>query len=304
MQWDISGLAYGSYDVRAVATLTSGDVDSTPSRITLTNDTVNVVFEEWLDTSTGAGIQRRLIYMNETSTVMLYDGTVITIPPGIISGTDSVWIRVSAFNGAPPSSPAPADGLLIQTGSGGSYHRIEFENGTTQFERTVILTFPYSEQGITSETDLAIYYYDIPTSSWMKLDSCVVNANQNYVTAYVTHFTDFAVFAGVASNNLTNVYVYPNPFVPYDNDANNGQPFVRGIDGTGIIFKNVTTNVDIDIYTIAGRKVSAIRAINTGGKVQWDARNDDGQEVASGAYFAIVRSPSGERAVVKFVVIR
>jgi len=92
--------------------------------------------------------------------------------------------------------------------------------------------------------------------------------------------------------------------VPDDNYANDGQAFVLGIDGTAIIFKNVTTNVDIDIYTIAGRKVSAIRAINTGGKVQWDARNDDGQEVASGAYFAIVRSPSGERAVVKFVVIR
>jgi hypothetical protein len=305
MQWNITNLPYGTYDVRAVATRDDGNVDSTPSKITLTNDTVNVVVEEWIDTATGAVIQRRLLLMSETSTVMLFDGTMVVVPAGAVAGVDSVWIRTTAFAGAPSQAPAPADGMLVQTGGGGSYHRIEFENGATQFGRSITLTLPYSDQGLTaSETDLAAYYYDLPTASWMKLEQSVVNAAQNYVEVAVTHFTDFAVFAGVAAANLSNIYLYPNPFVPYDGDPNTGQPFVRGLDGTGIIFKNLTTHVDIDVYSVAGRKVATIRARNTGGKLQWDARNDDGREVASGTYFAIVRTPGGERAVVKFVVIR
>ena len=55
---------------------------------------------------------------------------------------------------------------------------------------------------------------------------------------------------------------------------------------------------------IQGKLVSEKYVRSTGGTVQWDVENDNGDNVASGVYLVILRSDNGERVVRKLMVIR
>ena len=91
---------------------------------------------------------------------------------------------------------------------------------------------------------------------------------------------------------LDNVVVYPNPFIPS-----------QSINGY-ITFKNLTENVTIQIYDMAGHHIRAIET-QQGGDVEarWDARNKKDEEVASGTYVFVIQSDSA-RYVGKVVIMR
>ena len=96
--------------------------------------------------------------------------------------------------------------------------------------------------------------------------------------------------------SLINVRVYPNPFKPYDGKADTGDY------GTGIIFDNLTEDCTLKIFNLAGELV---RELNGTGKVQWDAKNSSGKEVASGVYIYLITDKAGNKpAKGKFTIIR
>ncbi|RMH57425.1 MAG: T9SS C-terminal target domain-containing protein, partial [Candidatus Hydrogenedentota bacterium] len=301
--WDLTGFADGLYEVRATATLNNGTIDSTPEVIAVMIDSASPVIREYDDTTTGDHIRRQIVIDAEYDTVLVYDGTELRFPAGVLSPTDSTWVRMEILTTPPPEAPG-AGAFLVSPGAG-SYRRFTLENGQTNFSGEVTIVIPYDESTLTvPESTLAIYYYDEAAGAWIKIDNSVVNEVENYVSARVTHFTLYAVFGAAAAANLSNVIIYPNPFRPNDGNAQTGRAFVPGDNSTGLIFGNVTSTVDIEIFNMAGRRISAIHATNTGGNVQWDVKNDDGRDVASGVYFAIIRSPNGDRVVKKFMVIR
>ena len=86
--------------------------------------------------------------------------------------------------------------------------------------------------------------------------------------------------------------IAPNPFRPSDGNASTGSPYQRGVAGT-------------EIYAVSGRKVTAFSTTNSGGSIQWDGRNDEFREVASGYYLYVVTDQAtGARVTGKLAVIR
>jgi hypothetical protein len=80
---------------------------------------------------------------------------------------------------------------------------------------------------------------------------------------------------------LEDVFAVPNPFR----------------DKTHFVFKahmGIPLDLKIDIYTIAGRKIKSIENSGTGAgifwQIEWDGRDDDGDEIANGVYFFKVKA--------------
>jgi hypothetical protein len=303
--WNTDLLAEDTYVLRATGVMRSGETDPSPTINRVVIDRRDSWIQEWNDTATGQHVRRYRYFNDINDTSMMMEGTMLNLPTSSFLGLSTVWARMTVFRAAPPEAPAPPAGSGMVEPGAGYYRRFEREDGRTQFDDWVWLSIPYSEEGLTgTEDDLAIFRYDPALRIWIREGDQYVDKVRNLVWARVNHFTDFAVFGVAASSGLSNVLIYPNPFIPYDGDLQTGTPFVRGDATTGIIFRNVTSTVDIEIYTVAGRRISTIHATNTGGNVQWDARTDDNREVASGVYIAVLRAPNGERVSKKFMVIR
>jgi hypothetical protein len=97
--------------------------------------------------------------------------------------------------------------------------------------------------------------------------------------------------------DLTQVIVFPNPYRPGSGGA---------YDAQNLTFRNLTQKVKIRIFNIAAELVKTIDYDGQNGQLTWDARNDDGQKVASGVYIYIVGNPdnASQKAKGKFAVIK
>jgi len=89
------------------------------------------------------------------------------------------------------------------------------------------------------------------------------------------------------NSNVSNVVVYPNPYIPNDNDLLNGTP------ASGISFGNLPADAQIEIYTISGEKVFS-QTINTS-PYKWKVKNNSGSDVASGVYLYLIKSVTGKK---------
>ncbi len=90
--------------------------------------------------------------------------------------------------------------------------------------------------------------------------------------------------------------VYPNPFMPNDQDANTGSW------NTGVTFLNVAEETAVRIYTLAGELVRDSGPTDDAEWV-WDGCNAAGTRVASGMYI-YVATYGQEQKIGKIVVIR
>ncbi|GIX05738.1 MAG: hypothetical protein KatS3mg115_0141 [Candidatus Poribacteria bacterium] len=86
---------------------------------------------------------------------------------------------------------------------------------------------------------------------------------------------------------LDQVVVYPNPFRIQQ-------------DGV-VIFRNLTREARIEIFTLDGRRVKRILP-NGSGSATWDGRNENGDPVASGLYLFLIVAPTDRRTGQLFVV--
>lgn len=302
--WDISALPDGDYQVRAV------DADAPePDDAARASEILPIriggpvaLIEESADAR--SFMRRQIFSFAAADTAELADGTMLVVPASALVAGESVAIRIIVFAAASLDAPPPSGVPLAEPGRP-LYRRFLREDGRSLFADTIEIAIPYDRSALTvPEGSLAIHHYDPLARRWIREPSSRVDTPMQLVRARLNHFTDFAVFGAQAAGSLSNVIVYPNPFVPYDNDDANGRPYVAGDMATGIIFANVTAGVDISIYTIAGRLAATIHASNTGGNIQWDARGDDRRELASGVYIAVIRSRSGETATRKIMIVR
>ncbi len=104
------------------------------------------------------------------------------------------------------------------------------------------------------------------------------------------------VSTGGVADSTSQTYAAPNPFSPSEEKAL-------------IVFSLAKeTQVDIDIYDFASRKVRVLTNGQTflGGRDHrepWDGRDDGGQSVANGVYFYRITLDSGQQAFGKVVVL-
>jgi len=135
-------------------------------------------------------------------------------------------------------------------------------------------------------SDLRVYYLNEKWNFWQRIKDGknYTDTDKKAVVAEVKHLSVFRLAAsGNAASDLSNVVVFPNPFKPY---AGKGE---TGSYGTGIIFTNLTPTSEIIIYNLAAEvvrkvKLQGITDDEREGKWKWDAKNDDGETVASGVY--------------------
>jgi hypothetical protein len=111
------------------------------------------------------------------------------------------------------------------------------------------------------------------------------------------------ITTGPPTSNLEQVYVVPNPYqgsAPWDFP---GETYVE--------FRNLPTQAEIKIYTVAGDLVAIVQHNDpTSGSAPWNLRNQNGQDVVSGIYMYKVTAPStstnpnGFQFSYHFVVVR
>lgn len=98
--------------------------------------------------------------------------------------------------------------------------------------------------------------------------------------------------------NLNKIRVVPNPYIVHSN-FNETQYKKR------IRFTRLPEKCTITIFTVTGEKVRELNHDHaTNGNMWWDLRSYNNQEVAPGLYIYVVKTPTGEKKVDKFAVVR
>ena len=108
----------------------------------------------------------------------------------------------------------------------------------------------------------------------------------------------FAGQAGVlaaSAADLSDAYVYPNPFKP-----NSPGSFQAAF----ITFAHLPAVATIKVFAITGKLVAELHKNDGTDFYRWDAKNSDGQKLASGVYIYYMTAPNGGKAKGKFGVIR
>jgi len=321
--WNVSGLANGQYCLRAVAYDNNNLSDPEPEFITVYIDDVNADIVEdgnpEVDPNKPHRKEEKIdeSVKNDEQEVLVADGTGAIIPTGaakndrlIISeikepeasaGLSYLSVGLSYLSDKLPhieTSLEPA----------GVYREFEFTSGAKKFSEDITIMLPYKDEnddGIVDDKNipvdkLKIYYYDETKDKWKEVENPSPGDKNNIktrntkssgskvITAKVNHFTLFGLFANVPRNNLDNVIVYPNPFVPSD-----GHEYIR--------FDNLTEKTKINIFTLSGKLVKSMES--TESFCDWFADNDDGQKVSSGVYFYLIVG-NGSNTKGKLAIVR
>lgn len=94
-------------------------------------------------------------------------------------------------------------------------------------------------------------------------------------------------------STLEKVLVYPNPFRSALSDHAN----------IGITIGNVPANTNLKIYTFSGELVRQLKDDDSDGIINWNAKNENGESVASGVYFGLLEA-DGSRKTAKIAIQR
>ncbi len=145
-----------------------------------------------------------------------------------------------------------------------------------------------------SKIDLTSYYNTVSGYQYGSLEYPLTGlADGNYtikLKAWDTYnnFSEVSVTFNVKSDqalSVNNVFNYPNPMT----------------DATAFTFQHnfdLPLSAEIDIYTVAGRKIRVLKRTNIMDKfvsIEWDGKDDDGDYIANGTYIykLIVKTDDG-----------
>jgi len=294
-------LASGDYDLRAVAYDRNGVPDSAPPAVRVAVDPVAPDIRESL-TVEGKIQKEQTVSNSVTSTIETAgagaaDPAVrVSLPPGAVTAATAT---LSVIANPTITTAAPRGQSFV-----GSAIKIDLSNGQTALNGTAAITLTYPEN-VRFPSLLQIFYLNEATGQWSRDFATTVDTASRTVTGLTPHFSTFALMLGTAfASDLNSVQVYPVPFKSNGPNPDEGRPFTTGDANSGIIFANLAAGADIEIYTLSGRLVSSIGNPSIAGTVRWDVRNQDGRDVASGAYFAVIKAPGHKAVVKKLVVIR
>ena len=175
---------------------------------------------------------------------------------------------------------------------------------------------------------LKLFYYDELSNSWEMIPSSIgYDKLGGALTGRVNNAGYYAISSLKATNtydNFSAVRVYPNPFVPGDNDINTGN--YKG----GVIIDKLPDNIkSINIYNISGEKISKINnginfySINDlnqindvygvnfsansseyGAVAIWNCKNSHNNIVSSGIYIVVIEDTSGDKCIKKLAIIK
>ncbi|TPW21422.1 MAG: hypothetical protein FD126_709, partial [Elusimicrobia bacterium] len=309
IHWDVDSLAAGSYDLRAVATDSSEVEDDAPAVVTVVVDPFDY---DSVESYRADGTVSRSDRVDNavTNTVRIFDDQTayvakVVLPPASLSGARAT-LSVVQNPANTPAAPAAASGI-------GAALEITLDSGQTSLSngQTAAVSFEYPDangDGVVDGTGvradrLKMFTYDAVAGKWVREFATSLNASSRTITGRTPHFSFFALFAPAAAG-LSDFRIYPSPYKPGGGNADEGRPFSAGDPNSGIVFDNLPADVDVEVFAVTGQRVTRFSQRGGTGRVQWDVRNEDGRDVASGVYVAVVSSPGQSAVVGKFAVIR
>ncbi len=310
IQWDADAhrVLYGAglYDLRALAMNIAGSSDTAPSSVRIELIVPGQAFDISESVGTGADIGKVVkeqVVNNAVANTVTCAGSSandpsvkITLPAGALTNSTET---VTAISNPTIATAAPAGFTFV-----GSALRITLGSGQENLavSATLALSYPVG----TSPSNLEIQSLNEATGVWSAIGAATTDATNRTVSAATPHFSVFAIIAGAggAQANLSRIRVYPVPYKPNGANPNEGKPYRAGDTTSGIIFDQLPAAVKIKIYTLSGRKVAEIETNAGTGAIQWDVRNADNRDVASGGYFAVISSPGSKSVVKKLAIIR
>lgn len=297
---DANSLPPGFYDLRAVAYDRSGVADPAPPAVRLEVVMSGADIDE--NDDNGRVRKNQTINNGVTSTVDTAGGDAsapvvrVLIPAGAVTASTAT---VTVVANPAISTAAPRGQSLV-----GSAIKIDLSNGQTALNANADLTLTYPDS-IVFPSLLQIYYLNEATGQWTRDFTSTVDTTSRTVTGQTPHFSTFALMLGNAlAGDLSDVRVYPVPYKPNGGNPDEGRPFSSTDQNSGIIFANLAPATTIKIFTMTGRQVSMIENVSVAGTIRWDAKNQDGREVVSGVYFAVIAAPGNKPVVRKMVIVR
>lgn len=151
------------------------------------------------------------------------------------------------------------------------------------FTGPVTIKIPYKPDDNSFNLNKAIIArYDEDRALWIPLKSRRIS---NYIVAETYGFSIFAIMELDAGINLDNVKIYPNPYKPNTNPGY-------------MTFSNLPPDTDIYIHTLNGELIKKLKTDN-GGIAQWDGKNSNGRDIASGVYLVVIKTPDGKKIIKK-----
>ncbi len=125
----------------------------------------------------------------------------------------------------------------------------------------------------------------------------VLSVDENGRMSGRTNLTSHTTQLG-STERLGTVHVVPNPFIVQSGFEGGGQAAQR------IGFYNMPSPATIRIYSYSGQLVETIEHNEPLYSTAWFQVSRNDQLIASGVYFYVIETPSGERNHGKFVIIR
>ena len=181
----------------------------------------------------------------------------------------------------------------------------------------VIPYFDDNNDGIVDDTDikvddLLVCKLNPIGNFWSVVDDRPVKIDKQnkVVRLYTKEFSIYMLSGGTGgwAEDLSNVVVYPNPFVGNDGKLENGEFNTESEEYKNINFVNITKNSKLYIFNVSMDIVfeeEKIQEKANYGKYRWDMKNKNGQNVASGMYYYLIKDdtiPSGKQRVAKGII--
>ena len=170
----------------------------------------------------------------------------------------------------------------------------------TRFNAPVTIVMPYLDEdsdgyidGVTPQVkvkDLKVYLLDEVHNVWNRVSNAEIDSVNKKATMQVNHFSVYSVM-GAPDGDVSSSHAFPVPF--------------KASESSVIRFINLPSEGKIKIYTMTGELVTAVNFTITSGEsiYDWNVKNSDGEEVASGVYAYIIESGSNKKTG-KLVIIR
>ncbi len=144
-------------------------------------------------------------------------------------------------------------------------------------------------QDTTAVVDVAHYY------NFVVVGTNGLTSNPYYAQTYDPAYKKVAASAELVKSNIR---IVPNPY-----NISAAKLLYPG-EQDKIAFKNIPAICTIRIYSELGELINTLEHNDGTGTQDYDMTTSSKQIIVSGIYIAVVETPSGSRAILKFVVIR
>jgi len=200
----------------------------------------------------------------------------VNIPPSSFDNNITITVKL------PDTPPSATKSVMGDISVKNIF--VEINTGGIQPKKPVEIVMDYSSLGSIDEDKLVIARYDDVRGVWIPLKSYVDKINKK-IRAYTDHFSVFGILSVTPASNISDLKVAPNPLRPS-----------KGAGYTSMTFSNLPANVEVIIYSVSGVKIKKLTT-DFSGIALWDGKNEDGESVASGVYFALIKNGSSTKTI-------